>query len=875
MVGLQSGIGRVANAVFRYSLAQHWHRRHLLRRYNTLPDATHMEQVRLHPRPDRVPRCAHSLDEFSPRPPHPRARARPQYCTALLNQEKSLEDLQRHLRTTEELFRESVKRKNQQLDLLQSEVRRLKTSVGVRDEAASLQIDAALNAQAGELRRAKEQLAQRDAEVDALNKQVSQLKVELADERARRVAEQSKSDDSSGVRHSLARREEEVEGLRTELAQAQEAATRLQAASMEAEASIESRDAELAMLRAKEAAVASVAAEGTFDSEEVSRLRRKSDEDERALLEEQEARMAAEAHTQELEETLAGREDEIEAEREATREELAFLKAQVANGGEGGGEGGEALEAQRLRSMVEELQQQLAEQRDAASTVGAKGGGSGASSSSLTADRAAALSRLEGRAAAAAAPPAAAGRGSSGPQVRSLVVSGDAVVGATLSAQADFVEAEAALSSFEWLRGNTRLSDKPTYIVTAEDLSHELAVRVTPVGSSGARGEPRRASPSHPIALPTWLRDRLQEWLGTGQKIFTNCHEGDQERHVLFRAGKKEGLKIQDKKGKTLHRGDGYAGVSLKLDGDNTLGFTIQIHGKRPVVAHLTAPQGVCDLPVSPMISPDLPPLVPPASPYLPWCHVACPPHHTSLGATWQVRDLLALVLEAFKDPGSLDRVHVVPTSSNASSLHLSAVGSLSTPRGNGGESPASSITSEQPALADVEDAPGMESPQISCLPRPSMAFHDLPWPRTPFHGLPRPSTAFPDGGCSRGGHRRGREQLERAEEQKDLRILRRRPHPLVHPGTKEEVRGATCGRATGVTAGFLRDMTDVTAGFLRDGWHGCGLIGGEGGQGRRQLWALATAETREPRRQARLRRQLAWTEAAASLDLSLDGGGS
>ena len=71
-----------------------------------------------------------------------------QYCTALLNQEKSLEDLQRHLRTTEELFRESVKRKNQQLDLLQSEVRRLKTSVGVRDEAASLQIDAALNAQA-------------------------------------------------------------------------------------------------------------------------------------------------------------------------------------------------------------------------------------------------------------------------------------------------------------------------------------------------------------------------------------------------------------------------------------------------------------------------------------------------------------------------------------------------------------------------------------------------------------------------------------------------------------------------------------------------------------------------------------------------------
>ena len=67
--------------------------------------------------------------------------------------EGSLCALEMHLRSTEELFRESVRRKNQQLDLLQSELRRLKTSVGARDEAASLQIDAALNAQSGELRR--------------------------------------------------------------------------------------------------------------------------------------------------------------------------------------------------------------------------------------------------------------------------------------------------------------------------------------------------------------------------------------------------------------------------------------------------------------------------------------------------------------------------------------------------------------------------------------------------------------------------------------------------------------------------------------------------------------------------------------------------
>ena len=89
------------------------------------------------------------------------------YTNALLNQEKSLEDLQRHLRTTEELFRESVKRKNQQLDLLQSEVRRLKSSVAGRDDAASGQMEAALNAQGVELEKTRERLRARDGEVAA------------------------------------------------------------------------------------------------------------------------------------------------------------------------------------------------------------------------------------------------------------------------------------------------------------------------------------------------------------------------------------------------------------------------------------------------------------------------------------------------------------------------------------------------------------------------------------------------------------------------------------------------------------------------------------------------------------------------------------
>lgn len=119
------------------------------------------------------------------------------YCSALLNQEKSLEELQRHLRTTEELFRESVKRKNQQLDLLQGEVRRLKTSVAGRDQHANSQIEAALGAQAAEVRRLKELLSTRDADVESLQKQISQLQVDLKTERSKRMADAELADQVS------------------------------------------------------------------------------------------------------------------------------------------------------------------------------------------------------------------------------------------------------------------------------------------------------------------------------------------------------------------------------------------------------------------------------------------------------------------------------------------------------------------------------------------------------------------------------------------------------------------------------------------------------------------------------------------------------
>ena len=94
-------------------------------------------------------------------------------------------------------------------------------------QAASLQIDAALNAQAGELRRAKETLAARDDEVNKLNRQVNELTLSLADEKAKLVAEQAQGAEVSSLKLALQQREDELDALRSELADAQKATVRM------------------------------------------------------------------------------------------------------------------------------------------------------------------------------------------------------------------------------------------------------------------------------------------------------------------------------------------------------------------------------------------------------------------------------------------------------------------------------------------------------------------------------------------------------------------------------------------------------------------------------------------------------------------------
>lgn len=255
----------------------------------------------------------------------------------------------------------------------------------------------------------------------------------------------------------------------------------------------------------------------------------------------------------------------------------------------------------------------------------------------------------------------ASGSGASGtpaqPQVRSLVVSGDPLVGATLVAQASFIDAAEASSAFVWHRstqpGHT-LSRTASYLVTSDDLGQELVVHVTPVSDTGEIGDPMRASPSSPIALPGNVHSWLREWVEMGQRAFPNCKEGDKERQVHFTHEK---IKLKDKSGKTLAKSDGYAAVSVRLDAESPASFTLSIGGRRGVHEFvLTAPQGT--------------------------------------------RDLIALTLMSFTDVASLERMPVLATSASS---HLSSIGSLalSAPQ----ISPNSSRTSEQVSLADVDEA--------------------------------------------------------------------------------------------------------------------------------------------------------------------------
>lgn len=673
------------------------------------------------------------------------------YCSALLNQEKSLEELQRHLRTTEvcagqplwhdshlvallslplrdlidlgdwasrtqDLFRESVKRKNQQLDLLQSEVRRLKTSVGVRDEAASLQIDAALNAQAGELRRAKEMLADRDSQVDKLTKEVVKLKTELADAKARNAAERARADEASQSQGQIARHEEELQSLRAELSQVSEHAQRLQAAQAEAEAALEARDAQLAAMREREEAnLAGSGAVPGVSLEELASMRERADEAENARIE-------AEEKARALEERLGEREQTMHIKEEEFQKEIAALRSSTMTAASNGS-AADAAEKRALQAQVDELQKQLAaaeraaEQKLAAAERAAeqrvaaaeRAAAEQAVKAAAAVKVAAAPTPPPSRPAPAPAPDPGAGAALAGamaaeqdpdeysdeepepelpppssgaaaaaePSVRSLVVAGDAVVGARLTAQVDFIGCDSSKCQYSWYRGGALVHEgQPFYVPTFDDIGHDLEVRVTPVGKfpdGQARvGEAKSGSSSSPIALPDDVQKMVVGWVEIGQRRFEGLLELDKgsekDRQLLF---EKQKVKLRDGKGTTLSKPDDYKGVSIKFDKDPRT-FTLIISLRK-----------------------------------------GSPTSHMLKCKDSGMRDLIAMTLKAFTNLSQFQSMPIsTPSGSPNSALHLAAAGQITgaKPEGGGG-SPASSMTSEQQSLADVDDPHGPPPP--------------------------------------------------------------------------------------------------------------------------------------------------------------------
>lgn len=537
------------------------------------------------------------------------------YCMALLNQEKSLEELQRHLHKTEELFRESVRRKNQQLDVLQAEVRRLKSNVAGREIEASESLEDALSAQTAELERLRLQLATRDLEVDALAQQVMHLKSDLSEERAWRQAEAQRAAEAASAKVILDEQRIELTELRDQLAAAQSSATRLQAASADAEAALLERDAELKRLRAGEQEAREARTQHQGAELELARLR---DQLERAEQEANSHRRAADLEGPHLaaiaQASNAALEAELEAARTAAAAAAARADAAIAEAAEAA-----AVERRRLSSHMEETRESVAELErrlaDGASRRAVLEGevqsltkeleaarmfqgesarqvakldlpaqpkqplGEAASpppagepmmlGSLVSASRPVSRSQSErsgvGRGAAPAAPvahgpaaatgaPAATRAGGEGaPRIVQLKLQGDAVVSCMLTAVATVATPDTSLA-YTWFRAGTPLkkSEGPEYTVTAADLRCEISVRVTPFGPGGATGTPQTAATSGNVTVAAEVPHKLREWVRRGESKFDGLLDaGDRERALLFTGGR---VKLREVKGNATEK---------------------------------------------------------------------------------------------------------------------------------------------------------------------------------------------------------------------------------------------------------------------------------------------------------------------------------
>ena len=162
-----------------------------------------------------------------------------------------------------------------------------------------------MGAQTAELRTLKDMLATRDADVQAMQKQIAQLQAENKSARAKHSAGADLSGQASMAADKLKEREEELQDVRRDLKVAESAAQKLKAASLEAEEALEARDRELMELRSAERAATNTTAERQMLDKELQIMRTKQDELEGQLREEKQKREEAEMQSRKLEEARA------------------------------------------------------------------------------------------------------------------------------------------------------------------------------------------------------------------------------------------------------------------------------------------------------------------------------------------------------------------------------------------------------------------------------------------------------------------------------------------------------------------------------------------------------------------------------------------
>ena len=136
------------------------------------------------------------------------------------------------------------------------------------------------------------------------------------------------------------------------------------------------------------------------------------------------------------------------------------------------------------------------------------------------------------------------------PDLDDLILQGGPIMSHMLTAAANMRDARTVLQ-YVWFRGASRRHQEgPHYLLTADDVGHEISVRVTPVSADGELiGGARRAS-SETVRVAPEVPHKLAEWVGRGERKFEGLVDAEgRERMLLITLDK---VKLRDRSNKTV-----------------------------------------------------------------------------------------------------------------------------------------------------------------------------------------------------------------------------------------------------------------------------------------------------------------------------------